>query len=214
MKKKISRHYFNMIEVALALAIIAIGLSSVIVLFPIGFNANKTAIANNNIADISEFLMSHLRAGFMSDWGALPTPTTTFSGSIASLYPSGGFADEPCVAGDSNWSLMTSTGSLRFYRGNSGSCFLYQQITEVPDAVSGTAIIPDFSVVAKVWTDNNISVYGLNGTTGARSSTPLNNATQYIRPLCIELSWPAEAPYANREKLIFHLEIFNEYFTL
>lgn len=34
MKKRFIRHGFNMVEVALALAIIAIGISSILVLFP------------------------------------------------------------------------------------------------------------------------------------------------------------------------------------
>ena len=54
MKKRFIRHGFNMVEVALALAIIAIGISSILVLFPVGANANKAAIANNNLADIAD----------------------------------------------------------------------------------------------------------------------------------------------------------------
>ena len=68
MKKRFIRHGFNMVEVALALAIIAIGISSILVLFPVGANANKAAIANNNLADIAEYMMSYIRAGVTSEW--------------------------------------------------------------------------------------------------------------------------------------------------
>lgn len=67
MKKRFIRHGFNMVEVALALAIIAIGISSILVLFPVGANANKAAIANNNLADIAEYMMSYIRAGVTSE---------------------------------------------------------------------------------------------------------------------------------------------------
>lgn len=68
MKKRFIKHGFNMVEVALALAIIAIGISSILVLFPVGANANKAAIANNNLADIAEYMMSYIRAGVTSEW--------------------------------------------------------------------------------------------------------------------------------------------------
>ncbi|WP_302812132.1 type IV pilus modification PilV family protein [Victivallis vadensis] len=70
MKYAIKRHYFNMIEVALALAIIAIGLSSILVLFPVGLNANKSSIANNNLADVAEYMIGYLRAYTIANWNS------------------------------------------------------------------------------------------------------------------------------------------------
>ena len=78
--KKIQKKFFNMVEIALAMAIIAIGLSSILVLFPVGVNANKSAIADNNLADIAEYVMSHLRAGCSSEWYLLQQ--TNFSHNI------------------------------------------------------------------------------------------------------------------------------------
>ena len=59
MKRQIRKHPFNMVEVALAMAIIAIGLSGILVLFPVGINASKSAIADNNLADIAEYIDDH-----------------------------------------------------------------------------------------------------------------------------------------------------------
>ena len=56
MKKRLIKHYFNMVEIALALAVLAIGMSSILVLFPVGINANKAAIAERRI-----FFMVSLR---------------------------------------------------------------------------------------------------------------------------------------------------------
>ena len=71
MKKRLIRHYFNMVEIALALAVLAIGMSSILVLFPVGINANKSAIADNNLADIGEYLMGYLRAGCAAEWAKI-----------------------------------------------------------------------------------------------------------------------------------------------
>ena len=56
MKRQIRKYPFNMVEIALAMAIIAIGLSGILVLFPVGINASKSAIADNNLADIAEYI--------------------------------------------------------------------------------------------------------------------------------------------------------------
>ena len=71
MKKRLVKHCFNMVEIALALAVLAIGLSSILVLFPVGINANKSAIADNNLADIGEYLMGYLRAGCAAEWAKI-----------------------------------------------------------------------------------------------------------------------------------------------
>ena len=45
------KQYFNLIEIALAIAIIAVGMSSVLVLFPAGLNAVNSAAADNSAPD-------------------------------------------------------------------------------------------------------------------------------------------------------------------
>ena len=57
---------FNMVEVALALVILAIGLSSVMVLFPVGLKASRASVADNNLADIAERVASYLQAKYTS----------------------------------------------------------------------------------------------------------------------------------------------------
>ena len=62
MKSKLIVFRFNMIEIALALVILAIGLSSVLVLFPIGLNAGKSSVADNNLANVAEQVMAYLQS--------------------------------------------------------------------------------------------------------------------------------------------------------
>ena len=52
------RYNFNMVEIALATAVIAIGISSILVLFPIGINATRAAIEENCYSDAVETLLS------------------------------------------------------------------------------------------------------------------------------------------------------------
>ena len=62
MKKRFIRHNFNMVEIMLAVIVIALGITGTFVLFPVGVNANKSAVADNSIADIAEYVTSFVRA--------------------------------------------------------------------------------------------------------------------------------------------------------
>lgn len=54
-------HFFNMIEVLLALTVIAIGMTSVLGLFPVGLNASREAIAQSCSADVADQTITYLR---------------------------------------------------------------------------------------------------------------------------------------------------------
>lgn len=54
-------HFFNMIEILLALTVIAIGMTSVLGLFPVGLNASRNAIAQNCSADVADQIITYLR---------------------------------------------------------------------------------------------------------------------------------------------------------
>ena len=59
---------FNMIEIALSIAIIAIGLSSLLVLFPIGINATRAAMEESIAPEMTEFVTNYVRSVFLKQW--------------------------------------------------------------------------------------------------------------------------------------------------
>ena len=235
MKKRLIKHYFNMVEIALALAVLAIGMSSILVLFPVGINANKSAIADNNLADIGEYLMGFLRAGCAAEWAKIAedregitnpsVPTESeffFSNKIATSYNQVKDLGEPKSdtkyqgidplsndykkggarsITDNLYLLQSDTSTL------ANSAFLYKQMT---------GDIVDFAAVVKVWREP-YSFYALNAADNEYTQVTVNPASyssdsvnQYATMLCIEISWPAQAPYDQREKRLFRQEIFNE----
>lgn len=239
MKKRLVKHCFNMVEIALALAVLAIGMSSILVLFPVGINANKSAIADNNLADIGEYLMGFLRAGCAAEWAKIAddrkstveageTPSAPsqseffFSNKIATSYnqvkdlgePKSGtkyegidpLSDDYKKGGarsiTDNLYLLQSSGSSY-----ENSAFLYKQMT---------GDIVDFAAVVKVWREE-YSFYALDAADNDYTKVTVNpssyssdSVNQYATVLCIEISWPAQAPYDQREKRLFRQEIFNE----
>ncbi len=227
MKKRLVKHYFNMVEIALALAVLAIGLSSILVLFPVGINANKSAIADNNLADIGEYLMGYLRAGCFAEWakiardreetieaGGTPGPLSEsdffFSGQIPTGYNNvSSIGTDAIELSDYEGSTGRITENLYQLSGSQNSGFLYKQM-------SGDIV--DFAAVVRVWREP-YSFFALNASNNEYSPVTVNPGTYgddsvnlYATVLCVEVSWPAQAPDAQRERRLFRQEIFNEAF--
>lgn len=89
MKNKANKlNFFNMIEVVLAMAIIAFGMTSILGLFPVGLNALKASMAENSCSDAIDQVNGYLKnqaeystatyRALFTDATALPTakPTT------------------------------------------------------------------------------------------------------------------------------------------
>lgn len=242
MKKKIRRHPFNMVEIALAMAIIAIGLSGILVLFPVGINASKSAIADNNLADIAEYIMGYLQARCNEEWikntSNPPDPITGLNSYSNTYYPfSYNLPDTAPTGSDSTVgdndgvplegelgtnsifdktiqgiSISTSDPTEKrrvkqatLFIGPKGT-FLYRQMTN--DTV-------DFAAVVKVWREE-INCYVPKITADSVTAPALidENIPQYAHNLVLEISWPAEFPYANREKRVFRLEFFNQAYEI
>ena len=238
MKKKIRRHPFNMVEIALAMAIIAIGLSGILVLFPVGINASKSAIADNNLADIAEYIMGYLQARCNEEWiknaNNPPEPITLlnsysetyypFSAKLPTSAPSGSsVGDDDGVPLDGELGTnsifdktiqgisISTSDSTEKRRVKQATLFLgpdgaFRQMTN--DTV-------DFAAVVKVWREEiNCYVPKINAGSVTAPALIDENIPQYAHNLVLEISWPAEFPYANREKRVFRLEFFNQAYEI
>ena len=245
-----------MVEIALAMAIIAIGLSSILVLFPVGINANKAAIADNNLTDVAEYMISYMRAGCATEWRKIAEDGKTGSAAGSDYFFSNGMEDNfddltaaikdeeaegyPDDSTNENFTKYwtpfgSSTGGTRLYRHKtSNGVFLFRQVSLLTDQDGTTEIeVPDFSAVIKIWKDtkslldiyvpyvyasDSIPCKKLDEIREASGYTK-NQLLEYLdkrygKALCLELSWPAEVPYENREKRVFRFEVFNEYYTV
>ncbi len=225
MKKRLIRYKFNMVEVALALAVLGIGISSILVLFPVGINANRSAIADNNLADIAEYMMGYLRAGCAAEWTAIAdfkaanqtTPVASsqffFSKEMKSSYNDVKDIGETSGKGidvtddDFNSSSRKITNNLSRLTSSGNSAYLYRVMT---------GDIVDFAAVVKVWKDDfsQVKVPNMKADKSVEYINVGTDISVYARALCVEISWPAQAPYEEREKRLFRQEIFNEAFRL
>lgn len=210
-----------MVEIALALAVLAIGISSILVLFPVGINANRSAIADNNLADISEYLMGYLRAGCVAEWAAIAaakndapndgdyffsksgnmaTSLSDLTSLTAETYGDKSGVDPTAAAYTGTTNQITDTLYKVATSDKANSVFLYKQTT---------GDLVDFAAIVKVWRENpDFRIRKADNTIGDIPSP--GTLRPYATVLCIEISWPAQAPYAQREKRLFRQEIFNE----
>lgn len=62
------RHYFNMIEITLAIAIMGVGITSLMVLLPVGLRNSQESISNNYVPIIADYFYSLIRTDLMFSW--------------------------------------------------------------------------------------------------------------------------------------------------
>ena len=61
------RHYFNMIEITLAIAIMGVGITSLMVLMPVGLRSSQESVANNYVPIIADYFMTMIRNRVIHD---------------------------------------------------------------------------------------------------------------------------------------------------
>ena len=213
------RFYFNMIEIILAISIIAIGISSVMVLFTSGLKTGNEAVQLNNLPDATESILAHIRQiaaanGTTAGWG-----TAMGFQNLAN----NGWNDESGVAMSAF--TVSDTDERAIIPSNSGSNYLYRQlvVTAVNAAGEPTGYASTFSAIAEVRRINNPTPIMLShphkplkeplpaDTVSAFTDADGGNSQTACRlVLEVRISYPAEAVPESRQSKIHRLEIFND----
>lgn len=182
---KITIRYFNMVELALAMAVLAIGISSILVLFPVGINASTNARANDQVPMIADVVLENIKNIAMkdnlADW-------TTMSASILTSKP----ADNDIFEITAN---PTTPVLGNLYATGKTGIFLYK---------NGD----DFNAAIRFWRDTNYDDFQI-GTKTADAA-----ALQKVAALIfVEISWPIDMTYTDRVAAgnvrTYRLELFN-----
>lgn len=205
---KIIKHYFNLIEIALAVAIIAVGMSSIMVLFPVGTNAANAAAADNMIPDVADYVLSYLECRTQAEWrnASGVAQANGFIGNLAGKLEDLSGDDEG--ADDTKWSDISDTNLSSRQLGGK-TVFRFKQTYEI-NADGENVKVSDFSAVIRVWAEKvPFRLRKTDGSAGAYDAGDTDSASSYAIALCAEISYPAEKPYAEREKYTFRREIYN-----
>jgi type II secretory pathway pseudopilin PulG len=220
------RHGFNLIELVLAIGLVAVGLCSIMALFPIGIAASRDAMAEGYAADAAEQMLHYVKYNCRQDWDSatndtnLPLKTTTTSDVIK---------DSAIPGFEGLFSTTTATPGY----------FIIERTTDTP---SGTAT--DFTALVKVWkesipgtcepyTDSNSNGWQREAFTDMNSNQKWDSGETYIDEnsnssydeesytdsngnglwdflavrVVVEIQWPLQLPSSRRQTKQFILEV-------
>lgn len=182
------RNFFNMVEVALALAVIGIGLAGIMSLFPVGIQSSRDAISESYAANAGEQMLRYFQNLSRYNWSAMTSLPTS----------------KPADRGSAFWKTDDWGVAIKdnIYNPPVNGIFGVKQ-----GLVTGNNY--DFVGEIRVWKTPIEFEYLKNTTTGA-TATFTDAACAKAMGLNIELSWPVAKPYDARKKSHFYLEVHNE----
>lgn len=228
------KKFFNLIEVTLAIAVVGLGMVSIMSLFPVGINATRQAVAENYASDAAELLMTYLMRNC--------NDTSTYSGNGSNakdfwdyyIYDDKGtptnYADDVqgifkegtafwATANTWNSSDPANDAAVRTAEATLTSLMtdiditqkstLYQSTTPLTymglfKIKQGSALVSDFEGIARIWKSQITGIYIYEQNRDI--------LYPYAYRLYVEISWPAQKPYSKRDKRTFCVEIFRQKF--
>ncbi len=195
--RKKAKH-FTLVEITLAIGIIAMGMVGVMALLPIGFNATRDAIGDNVSSDLADqflHLMAMQAQRNSAAWVAWVGP----SGSISETKPNNASEELELKAVFPGGATPNADPILP------GTSVYATDKTGVFHAEAGNSLVTDFRAVIAVWKSvPRIAVYNTDTSAWDHTGYGYNQ----VAALNMEISWPLEKPYAQREKRYCYLEIF------
>lgn len=216
-------HRFNMIEIALALGVIGIGVVSIFVLFPVGFGATRDAMAETYAANVADQFLHFVRYQVSQPDGALGDGVgwddwiTGAGARIPASWPGGstqggtGNTNLACPdAPPTGAGLTDSAGTLHDMRPTAVPG-VYEIVAFVDgsngcpdnDQLEATEIV-DFRGVIALWQED---IPMLDSDSPPDPANPSNRNIGVA--LRCEISWPAAIDYTKRQKSAFYIELFN-----
>jgi len=205
MNTRIRIHPFNMVKIVLAIGVIAIGVVSILTLFPVGLKTGRDAMATDYSAQAADEMLHWLEQ-------QVRVKTSSYDGWVDYINrtsPPPKLPEVGSTPSPDDFDVASATGhnaECTLYWKGTGSNTVYKLIRYV-DQPGGTANqydpgtdILDYSAIAIVWR-SKVTVPTPTG--------PKQLGYGIAARINVEISWPAQIPYPRREKRVFSLELFN-----
>lgn len=189
-----------MVELLIALGVCAIGICSIMVLIPVGASATRDAALETYAAQAAEQLLNYLEySATLSADSWSQTVVNDQTGAITETKPAD--SDYTIAELDDSEIWCGTIADNVYQRSENQSVYLIisHRNDDDDDIQLGDPRFPekvDFRAILAVWKEQ-ISVNGIE--------IPYESGVR----LNVEVSWPAEIPYAARQKALYCLEVFN-----
>ena len=179
-------HRFNMVEIVLAIGVVAIGVTGVMALLPPSLNANRDVAADAFVEEAASKVSALLNLVYIPEWkNETPTPSLKFK---ESNNPSDQPQPSPSTKKDGGiissdfdtWKIFETTEEgLYWFESGDGT----------------TALHASFRLA-------NLPKDLFNGTSLELPSNPNN-----IKRIFVEFSWPVTVAMENRQKRLFVFDV-------
>jgi len=218
------RSFFNLIEVTLAIAIVGLGVASIMAMFPVGISASRDAVAQNYCANTADEFIAAINAiiSGKNGWKSIFIDTGGFQNVSNAVEPTdikekyiypagststslGGRSDSDIFFDDITPNLGTGFAIVQFgprAKDKGPATATGEQATFPATGWAGTDAVSDFLGVIR-FSKSKISNVWLNGDNTAEVEW------DYGAVINIEISWPLAKPYAKREKRYYSYELYN-----
>jgi len=181
---KYNKIFFSLLEIIIAIALLGIGVTSIMALFPLGLNITKNSIAQNYSATEAENIFAYLSAEAHKNWNILASidddtkPKSVFGGIIK-------WDVDVKQEGDSDiWDDTVDDGVYVFKVQSATNTDMTGEILLWKKKLYNYAVPPETMVNAS----GVCIAYGVY----------------------MEISWPLHVQYSNRKKNIYYIELVNK----
>ncbi|MBN1864644.1 MAG: hypothetical protein JW808_07060 [Victivallales bacterium] len=190
------RSLFNLVEVTMCIGVIAVGISGVMSLFPMGFNASRNAIGETYSTFAAHEFISYIARNCNNPAKSYGSGARDFWEEYIYPAPASGIPETIPSEADENDATFSAVPNSPIYASDNPGLYRIEQ---------GSSGIIDFRATVRVWRSKieNLYIYNQN--------VP-EISYQYAVQLRVEVSWPVEKPYAQREKRYYVKEIFRQEF--
>ena len=208
----LTKYKFNMVEIALAMVVIALGISGILGLFAVGVNAKKAAISENNIADVAEYMLGTYRTVILNSIYNSSATSGVLKGIGLGTKPSDNEVD------DQEWDVDNSAVK-RFSvtrKGQSEDTHIYYKSGTIPQVfcympsreIDGVKIV-DCQIMGRIWAENPQMEFRDWVKDKVSDASFDFYGKDYAMKVFLELSWPVEKKYEDRDKRVFVMYITN-----
>ena len=213
------RHPFNLVEIALATAVLGVGVASVLALFPVGAATSRSSVAENTIADVAEFFFSYFQNQYQKGWSANGTRSDFATDEKCPSFAATP-SDDDVPKGNSGFSAVPNIPGLLVHSTNP-QYYLYRQGDE-DHGIDFEAMVRVGRVAGNVntlrypllaLTPSSTATDVLSNSGNAKNADRRTLTEKCLVSLVLEFSWPIDAPWSEREKRLYRLDFFNEKFT-
>ncbi len=179
---------FNLVEIVIALGIVAIGVTAVMGFLPMGLNASRDAIADNYAADSGDQLLHYLSSTIQEDWSQLdnfdsaPPNVATGSGNL------------------STWTVIPGTN---IYTKDYGGKTVYRILQQTDDIAGVGTTVVDFDAMVRIW-KTPTAAWEYDGSAWVATT---DSAYAKRALLNLEITWPAAVNFGARRKTYYAIEI-------